>query len=111
MPIGRTSKGGSARRNAAKGLRFGNEKLFVVFADGREMGVPLSFYPTLLRASQAQRDNWELIGPGKGFHWKDLDLDLSVDGLVQGLKESIPRPPRRAALRSVRSQRAGACRT
>jgi hypothetical protein len=34
-----------------------------------------------------------LIGPGKGFHWEDLDLELSVEGLLQGIPEGIPRPP------------------
>ena len=44
----------------------------------------------------------ELIGPGKGFYWKSLDLDLSVRGIVSGLPEVIPAPPPRASLRPAK---------
>lgn len=93
MSTGRISKGGLVKCNRGIGLRFEREKLIIIFSDGREMAVPLSFYPSLMQADDVQRKNWQMIGPGKGFHWKDLDLDLSVDGLVQGLREAIPRPP------------------
>lgn len=96
MPTGKR-KGRPADRNQATGLRFDKQRLIISFTDGREMAVPLTFYPSLLRATTAQRRKWELIGPGKGFCWKELDLDLSVDGLVQGLREAIPRPPARVA--------------
>jgi hypothetical protein len=64
--------------------------------DEREVSVPLKRYPTLLKARRAQRADWQLIGPGKGFHWKSLDLDLSVRGIVSGLPEVIPAPPPRS---------------
>jgi hypothetical protein len=87
--------------NRATTLRFEAERLVVVFRDGREVHVPLGFYPTLLRASPAQRAEWELIGRGKAVHWPALDLDLSVDGLIQGLREAIPAPPKLTARRSA----------
>jgi|HubBroStandDraft_5_1064220.scaffolds.fasta_scaffold853380_2 hypothetical protein len=80
--------------NRAKGLRFEANSLVVAFRDGRELHVPLTLYPTLLRATPAQRQAWEMIGQGKGFHWPKLDLDLSADGLIQGLREAIPSPPK-----------------
>jgi hypothetical protein len=61
--------------------------------DDREISQPLERYPTLMKATVAQRNAWELIGPALGFHWPGLDLDLSVDGLLHGLPECIPRPP------------------
>jgi hypothetical protein len=67
--------------------------LIVLFKDGREVHLPLRLYPTLLAASKQQRKAWQMIGPGNAFHWKDLDLDLSIDGLIQGLREAIPPPP------------------
>src|SRR5687767_2948343 len=78
----------------ATGLRFATDRLIVVLADEREVSVPLRLYPTLRAATPAKRRAWELLGGGRGFHWKDLDLDLSVAGLVNGLREAIPRPPR-----------------
>jgi hypothetical protein len=34
-----------------------------------------------------------MLGAGRGFHWRGLDLDLSVAGLTNGLPEAVPRPP------------------
>jgi hypothetical protein len=79
----------------AVGLRIEKSRLIVTLNDDREVSVPLSWYPTLQRATPSQRKDWELIGPGKGFFWQSLDLDLSVRGLISGLPEVIPAPPRR----------------
>jgi hypothetical protein len=38
-----------------------------------------------------------MIGIGNAFHWAELDLDLSVDGLIQGCREMIPAPPKLGA--------------
>lgn len=61
--------------------------------DGGEVRIPLAFYPTLANAKPQQRNDWQLIGPDKGFHWPQLDLDLSVDGLIHALRQRIPRLP------------------
>jgi hypothetical protein len=90
-----------AAEHRAVTLRFEAKRLVVVFRDGREVHVPLAFYPTLLRASPAQRARWEMLGHGTAFHWRSLDLDLSVDGLIQGLREAIPVPPKLTARRSA----------
>jgi hypothetical protein len=82
--------------NRPKAVRFENERLVVEFEDGRQVHVPLRLYPSLLRATPAQRSRWKMIGPAKAFHWPDLDLDLSVDGLISGLREAIPPPPVKA---------------
>jgi len=59
------------------------EMLHVKLADGRELLVPLAWFPRLLEATEAQRRNCRLIGPGLGIHWPDLDEDISVRGLLQ----------------------------
>jgi hypothetical protein len=87
--------------NHPKGLRFENNRLIVTFQDGREVHVPLRLYPSLLRATPAQRSRWRMIGPAKAFHWPDLDLDLSVEGLISGLRQAIPAPPRVRARRTA----------
>ena len=52
--------------------------------DGRIITVPLVWYPRLLNATSAQRQNWKIAGGGYGLHWPDLDEDLSTEGLLRG---------------------------
>ena len=49
------------------------------------MSVPLAWYPRLAEGASSERRRWELIGPGIGIHWPDLDEDISVDALLRGL--------------------------
>ena len=65
-------------------VRVTEDTLSVELADGRTISAPLAWYPRLVHATQAERDNWELIGDGQGIHWPDLDEDLSVEGLLAG---------------------------
>jgi hypothetical protein len=92
---------GKVAANRPKGLRLESNRLIVTVQDGREVHVPLRLYPSLLRATPAQRSRWRMIGPTKAFHWPDLDLDLSVEGLISGLREAIPAPPRVRARRTA----------
>jgi hypothetical protein len=66
------------------------QRLRVVLKDGREISVPLSWFPWLASASDEDRQDFELIGDGRGIWWNRLDDGLSVPGLL-GLPESPPR--------------------
>lgn len=68
----------------AKSLKFDEEMMHVIFTDGRELSVPLQWFPTLRRASPQQREQYEIAGGGISLHWADLDEDLSVAGLLAG---------------------------
>ena len=57
--------------------------LHVVLADGREVSVPLEWFPRLRDASSEQRGNWRFIGRGQGIHWPDVDEDISIEGLLR----------------------------
>lgn len=61
-----------------------DDELRVVLADGRAVSVPLAWFPRLLHATSAQRQQFELLGDGEGIHWPDVDEDLSVAGLLRG---------------------------
>ena len=61
------------------------DSLTVDLSDGRTITAPLAWFPRLLDGSPAERSNWRLIGQGEGIHWPDLDEDLSVEGLLEGL--------------------------
>ena len=76
------------------GLRITQDTIGVVLKDGTVISHPLSLYPSLVRATPEQRDAWEMIGPNRGFEWEALDVHLSIQGLVLGLPERVPKPPR-----------------
>jgi hypothetical protein len=63
-------------------VRFQGDLLYVSLEDGREIGVPLAWFPRLAAATPEQRAHWQLIGRGIGLHWPELDEDLSVAGLL-----------------------------
>jgi hypothetical protein len=60
-----------------------DSSLRVVLADGRELAVPLEWFPRLRDATTEQRKNWRFIGRGQGIHWPDVDEDISVVGLMR----------------------------
>ena len=68
----------------AKEVAFTDDELSVLLVDGRRISVPLAWFPRLLRATSAQRANFEFLGDGHGIHWPDIDEDLSVSGLLRG---------------------------
>ncbi len=66
----------------ATDVSFGKDSLHVVLTDGRELSVPLEWFPRLLQASARQRKKWRLIGGGVGIHWPEIDEDISVESLL-----------------------------
>ena len=70
---------------AVKDLRFDDYSLIVDLVDGRTISVPLVWFPRLLHASPAQRNNWKLAGGGFGIHWPDVDEDVSTASLLRGI--------------------------
>lgn len=70
----------------AHNVSFTEDTLNVDLLDGRTISVPIAWFPTLSKASQSQRDTWELLGDGEGIHWPDIDEDLSVSGLLAGAR-------------------------
>lgn len=59
--------------------------MWVDLADGRQLGVPLAYFPRLLRATPSARNQFTVSGGGTGFHWDDLDEDISVPALLMGV--------------------------
>jgi hypothetical protein len=58
------------------------DALHVRLADGREVAVPLEWFPRLREASPEACTRYRLIGGGIGIHWPELDEDISVEGLL-----------------------------
>jgi hypothetical protein len=58
------------------------DTMVVRLEDGRLLSVPLEWFPRLRDAMDARRRAWEILGPGIGIHWPDIDEDISVAGLL-----------------------------
>jgi hypothetical protein len=75
----------------AKTLRFDADTMWVHLADGRQLGVPLAYFPRLLRATPEAREKYVISGGGTGLHWDDLDEDISVPALLMGVGDRTRR--------------------
>ena len=56
--------------------------MIILLEDGRELAIPLDWFPRLRNASPEQLKNWRFIGNGEGLHWEELDEDISVENLI-----------------------------
>jgi hypothetical protein len=79
---------------SATAVRFDEHTVWVELTDGRTLGVPLAWFPRLLHATPAQREQVELSRIG--LHWEDIDEDISVAGLLAGQGDLTRRPDRAA---------------
>jgi len=68
---------------SAKRVRFDPDCMWVELSDGRTIGVPLAWFPRLLRGTAKQRKQVRISG--RGLHWDALDEDISIAGLLAGL--------------------------
>jgi hypothetical protein len=67
----------------ASTIWFNGEMMYIRLLDGREIGLPLEWFPRLRDATNEQRGKWRLIGKGIGIHWDELDEDISVNALLK----------------------------
>lgn len=74
-------------------LAFTDAEMTLIFRDGRRITVPLWKYPRLQQATQAERANWQIIGPGRGVHWPEIDEDLTVESILEGRTAPGAVPP------------------
>ena len=66
----------------ARKLAFDRDTMWIELDDGRSLGVPLAWFPRLMRATAEQRESYRIGYSGNGLHWEDLDEDISVEGLL-----------------------------
>lgn len=65
-------------------VRIEQSMFYVVLEDGRQIGVPYSWFWRLEDATEAQRKNWRFISGGYGIHWEEIDEDISIAGIIKG---------------------------
>ncbi|TVP51176.1 MAG: DUF2442 domain-containing protein [Mongoliibacter sp.] len=66
----------------AKKVWFDDNKMFILLEDGRELGIPLEWFPRLRKSTKEELSKWRLIGDGEGIHWDSLDEDILVGALL-----------------------------
>ena len=69
--------------SAAVDVSVDDAMLRVTLADGRELAVPIEWFPRLRNATPDQRKHWRMIGRGDGIHWEEVDEDISVRTLLR----------------------------
>ena len=79
---------------SATAVRFDDAQMWVELNDGRTLGVPLVWFPRLLKRSPEQRA--KLFLSPSGIHWEELDEDISIAGLLAG-RGDMTRPRKQAA--------------
>ena len=61
---------------------FDSDLMHIRLSDGREISVPIEWFPKFRNATEEQRKRWRLVGKGVGIHWEDIDEDISVAALL-----------------------------
>jgi hypothetical protein len=72
-------------------VRFDEDSFWVEVSDGRTLGIPLAWFPRLLRASPAERERVTIST--RGLHWDKLDEDILVEGLLAGRGDQTRQRP------------------
>ena len=75
---------GSNLEPRAKEVTFDSDSIWVQLVDGRQIGVPLAYFPRLANAKPAQRKQYVISGGATGIHWDSIDQDISVPALLRG---------------------------
>jgi hypothetical protein len=76
-------------------------QLKVKLDSGITVVMPLEHVPTLLLATEQERQEMEVFD--HSLHWESLDCDLSVEGLMAGAKE-MPGLARKASKKNFARQ-------
>jgi Protein of unknown function (DUF2442) len=63
-------------------VEFDEVSMCVTLDDGRTVGVPLAWFPRLLKGTSEERLNF-FLSPS-GIHWEVLDEDISVKMILAG---------------------------
>ena len=69
-------------------VSFSGSDMLVRFDTGETIAVPLSFFPELAAAAPEARERFVLIGSGIGVTWDALDIDISVENILNAHSRS-----------------------
>lgn len=63
-------------------LRVGDDTITAVLSDGREVSIPIAWFPRLSSATREQLEEFEISPAGYGIHWPAIDEDISVKAFL-----------------------------
>ena len=72
-----------SKSKKAINILFSDSKMIVFLEDGRELSIPLEWFPRFRKATTEQLNDWRLIGNGEGVHWSAIDEDISIENLLE----------------------------
>ena len=73
---------------AALTVEVSDTHIVVDLVDGRQLSVPIAWYPRLLQGSSEERQKWEIFADGMAIEWADLDEHIEIEGLLAGRKSA-----------------------
>ena len=68
---------------SATSVEFSAFRMEVELNDGRRVTVPLGAFPTLSRATPAQRNNWTLTEEGACLSWPEIGQNITMEAIYQ----------------------------
>ena len=77
-----TAKKISADELSILKILIGEEKITADLSDGREVSIPIAWFPSLRNATKEQLKKFEISPSGYGVHWPEVDEDISIKAFV-----------------------------
>lgn len=68
-----------------------DELITARLVDGRRISVPLAWSWRLSDATPEQRRKYEILDEGHGIRWREIDEDISIRGMLEGMPAQRPR--------------------
>lgn len=68
---------------AIKEVWFSNNRIYIRLADGVSYNRPLEAFPTLMEASESEREAFEINRYGDALRWRSLDEDIHVSSFLE----------------------------
>lgn len=68
---------------AIKEVWFSNNRIYIRLEDGASYNRPLEAFPTLMEASESERESFEINRYGDAIRWRALDEDIHVSSFFE----------------------------
>ncbi|MBI2646775.1 MAG: DUF2442 domain-containing protein [Deltaproteobacteria bacterium] len=63
-------------------VRIGQNTITAIMSDGREVSIPIAWFPRLAKASAKELNHYEISPGGYGIYWPDIDEDISIKAFL-----------------------------
>jgi len=63
-------------------LKIGRDTITACLSDGREVAIPVAWFPRLSGATKKQLGNYRISPAGYGIYWPEIDEDISIKAFL-----------------------------